>query len=146
MRKTSLPPFLPLSPTLSPPLPFSLLSSLPPSPLPSLPPSSLLPPPSLPPTSQALHYLLPIFQALHYLVLISEVEEKEIFKICLEYWNSLAGDLYRENPFSTSHSPMLLAQQSLPPRRQLYLPVLSKVCVCVCVCMCVCVGWCVCVC
>ena len=66
-------------------------------------------------------------QALHYLVLISEVDEKEIFKICLEYWNSLAADLYRENPFSSSHSPMLLSQQNFPPRRQLYLTVLSKV-------------------
>jgi len=58
---------------------------------------------------------------------ISEVEEKEIFKICLEYWNHLAAELYCENPFSTSHSPLLLSQQNIPPRRQLYLPVLSKV-------------------
>lgn len=68
-----------------------------------------------------------LLEALHYLVLVSEVEEKEIFKICLEYWNALAADLYRENPFSTSHSPLMLSQQSMPPRRQLYLPVLSKV-------------------
>ncbi|CAI8039377.1 Exportin-1 [Geodia barretti] len=68
-----------------------------------------------------------LLEALHYLVLISEVDEKEIFKICLEYWNSLAADLYRENPFSSSHSPMLLSQQNFPPRRQLYLTVLSKV-------------------
>lgn len=71
--------------------------------------------------------LHPLTQALHYLVVISEVEEKEIFKICLEYWNHLAAELYRENPFSTSHSPLLLSQQNIPPRRQLYLPVLSKV-------------------
>ena len=37
-----------------------------------------------------------LLEALHYLVLISEVEEKEIFKISLEYWNCLASDLYRE--------------------------------------------------
>ena len=62
------------------------------------------------------------------MVLISEVEEKEIFKICLEYWNNLAADLYRENPFSSSYSPLLLSnEQGVPPRRQLYLPVLSKV-------------------
>nr|NVI73667.1 embargoed [Cucujiformia] len=36
--------------------------------------------------------------ALRYLVLISSVEEVEIFKICLEYWNSLASDLYRKVP------------------------------------------------
>ena len=70
-------------------------------------------------------------QALHYLVLISEVEETEIFKICLEYWNSLASDLYRENPFPTSASPLLMGTPQagqLPARRQLYLTVLSKVC------------------
>ena len=67
---------------------------------------------------------------MHYLVLISEVEEIEIFKICLEYWNSLAGDLYRESPFSSSTSPLLIGsiqQQLVPPRRQIYLQVLSKV-------------------
>lgn len=36
-----------------------------------------------------------LLKALQYLVLISEVDEVEIFKICLEYWNSLAADLYR---------------------------------------------------
>ena len=68
-------------------------------------------------------------QALHYLVLISEVEETEIFKICLEYWNALASDLYRENPFPSS-TPLLIGSsqsQTIPPRRQMYLSVLSKV-------------------
>ncbi|XP_048585879.1 exportin-1 isoform X3 [Nematostella vectensis] len=69
-----------------------------------------------------------LLEALHYLVLISEVEETEIFKICLEYWNTLASDLYRENPFSSTSSPLLIAQnQQVPPRRQLYLSVLSKI-------------------
>lgn len=72
---------------------------------------------------------LPLFQALHYMLLVSEVEETEIFKICLEYWNHLAAELYRESPFSTSTSPLLPGNQhfDVPPRRQLYLPVLSKV-------------------
>ncbi|KAF5918001.1 hypothetical protein HPG69_019807 [Diceros bicornis minor] len=67
--------------------------------------------------------------ALHYMLLVSEVEETEIFKICLEYWNHLAAELYRESPFSTSASPLLSGSQhfDVPPRRQLYLPVLSKV-------------------
>lgn len=60
-------------------------------------------------------------------MLISEVEEKEIFKICLEYWNHLSAELYHENPFSSTHSTLILSQQPVPPRRQLYLPVLSKV-------------------
>ncbi|CAG9863650.1 unnamed protein product [Phyllotreta striolata] len=35
-------------------------------------------------------------KSLRYLVLISEVEEVEIFKICLEYWNNLASELYQQ--------------------------------------------------
>lgn len=72
---------------------------------------------------------LVLLQALHYMLLVSEVEETEIFKICLEYWNHLAAELYRESPFSTSTSPLLSGNQhfDVPPRRQLYLPVLSKV-------------------
>jgi len=63
------------------------------------------------------------------MLLVSEVEETEIFKICLEYWNHLAAELYRESPSSTSTSPLLSGSQhfDVPPRRQLYLPVLSKV-------------------
>ncbi|XP_028137318.1 exportin-1 [Diabrotica virgifera virgifera] len=37
-------------------------------------------------------------KALRYLLLISEVEDVEIFKICLEYWNSFAFQLYQEVP------------------------------------------------
>lgn len=33
--------------------------------------------------------------ALQYLVLISDVDDVEIFKICLEYWNALTSDLYK---------------------------------------------------
>jgi len=75
---------------------------------------------------QDLHETL--MEAMHYLVLISEVEETEIFKICLEYWNTLAADLYRESPF-TSTSPLLINKphSEMPLRRQLYNPVLSKV-------------------
>lgn len=72
-----------------------------------------------------------LLEALHYLILISEVEETEIFKICLEYWNSLASDLYRENPFG-SCNPLLLSRapqpSEAPSRRTLYNPVLTKVC------------------
>ncbi|XP_070576866.1 exportin-1-like [Ptychodera flava] len=68
-----------------------------------------------------------LMEALQYLVLISAVEETEIFKICLEYWNTLASELYRESPFSSS--PFLVGQQNseMPVRRQLYNAVLSKV-------------------
>lgn len=68
--------------------------------------------------------------------MISEVEEIEIFKICLEYWNSLAASLYRENPFGQLQMAGLfsLSPSSRPdssnssPRRQFYAPVLSQVC------------------
>lgn len=73
-------------------------------------------------------------KALHYLVLISEVEEVEIFKICLEYWNDLAAELYRESPFSAQH-PILLHSKytatntttKTTTRRYFYSHVLPKV-------------------
>ncbi|XP_046388260.1 exportin-1 [Ischnura elegans] len=70
-----------------------------------------------------------LMKALHYLVLISEVEEVEIFKICLEYWNSLSADLYREIPYPTPNSPLFMAKVNsmISPRRRLYFPVLTKV-------------------
>ncbi|XP_065173281.1 exportin-1 [Atheta coriaria] len=55
--------------------------------------------------------------SLQYLVLISEVDEIEIFKICLEYWNSLASDLYKV--CNSKYSPIV--------RRALYQDVLHKV-------------------
>ena len=69
-----------------------------------------------------------LLKALHYLVLISDVEEVEIFKICLEYWNGLAADLYRENPFMST-LPLFLNKNNvtIPPRRMFYCPVLTKV-------------------
>ena len=42
-----------------------------------------------------------LMDALRYLVKISEVEETEVFKVTLEFWNSLAGELYRESPTSS---------------------------------------------
>lgn len=70
-----------------------------------------------------------LMEALHYLILISEVDEVEIFKVCLEYWNSLAADLCRESPFSASTTPLMLGRPAgeMPIRRQLYNPVLSRV-------------------
>ncbi|XP_076220931.1 exportin-1 emb [Nomia melanderi] len=63
-----------------------------------------------------------LLKALHYLVLISEVEEVEIFKICLEYWSALAIDLYR------FVAPTFMAKTiAIPPRRIFYCPVLTKV-------------------
>merc|ERR1719458_668787 len=71
----------------------------------------------------------PLLKSLHYLLMISEVEDVEIFKICLEYWNSLCADLYRESPFSSCASPLFMSRptNSTPQRRQFYQPVLTKV-------------------
>jgi len=70
-----------------------------------------------------------LLKSLHYLLLISQVEETEIFKICLEYWNALCSELYRESPFSSTASPLFLSRPSpaTPQRRHFYQPVLTKV-------------------
>lgn len=68
-----------------------------------------------------------LVDALNYLVLISEVDDVEIFKICLEYWNILAAELYRENPFSATSPILLCLRNETPARRQIYQSILSKV-------------------
>eukprot|EP00051_Salpingoeca_urceolata_P013954 m.176775 g.176775 ORF g.176775 m.176775 type:complete len:1074 (+) comp17952_c4_seq1:181-3402(+) len=73
-----------------------------------------------------------LLHGLDYLVRISEVDEPEIFKICLEYWNALAASLYTEtvNPFggAAAASPLMLgAAPQASPRRMLYAPILSRV-------------------
>ncbi|EFA79631.1 exportin 1 [Heterostelium album PN500] len=50
------------------------------------------------------------------LIHCSNVDDIEIFKICLEYWNFLSSNLYTETPFLNG-----------PPRLNLYKPILSKV-------------------
>ncbi|VDP98137.1 unnamed protein product [Trichobilharzia regenti] len=60
-----------------------------------------------------------------YLLMLSEVEEREIFKICLEYWNILVSDLYRES----LTSPMVgtLGESATGEgRSKQYAPILSK--------------------
>ena len=76
--------------------------------------------------------------AMFLLVNVSAVEDQEVFKICLEYWNILASDLYHtECQFQPpTQSALVLspipphAQTALSPtaspRRQLYSPVLSR--------------------
>uniref|UniRef100_A0A914HK84 Importin N-terminal domain-containing protein n=1 Tax=Globodera rostochiensis TaxID=31243 RepID=A0A914HK84_GLORO len=68
--------------------------------------------------------------ALKYLLKISsEVEDIEVFKICLDYWNWLCMELFRESPFEQSEHPIIdvlkrcTRQES--PRRKLYIEVLS---------------------
>lgn len=75
-----------------------------------------------------------------YLIKISQVEEREIFKICLEYWAKLVADLYDEMqkfPLSEMNNPLLNlslggggvfpgAGSSNSGRRSLYTEVLSN--------------------
>uniref|UniRef100_A0A0K2V5W1 Exportin-1 n=1 Tax=Lepeophtheirus salmonis TaxID=72036 RepID=A0A0K2V5W1_LEPSM len=69
-----------------------------------------------------------LYVALHYLLLISEVEEVEIFKICLEYWNSLTGDLYRDSPSVLANAPLFMSRPSAAPQpRLVFKPILTKV-------------------
>jgi exportin-1 len=37
------------------------------------------------------------------------VDDTEISKICLEYWNALSADLYRESPFRSVFIPPLFS-------------------------------------
>jgi exportin-1 len=71
-----------------------------------------------------------LLEALQYLVLTSEVEEIEIFKICLEYWNILSAELYREVPYQQT-TPSYLRNtnntNNIPTRRQFHSGMLSKV-------------------
>jgi hypothetical protein len=70
--------------------------------------------------------------AMSLLVNISHVEDQEIFKICLEYFNGLCSDLYHtECQFQPPpQSPLVLAPVALSPaaspRLQLYAPILTK--------------------
>jgi len=68
-----------------------------------------------------------LLEALQYLVLISEVEEIEIFKICLEYWNILSAELYREVPYQQTTPLYIRSTNNTPTRRQFYGVILSKV-------------------
>mmetsp|Transcript_8910 Transcript_8910/g.15655 ORF Transcript_8910/g.15655 Transcript_8910/m.15655 type:complete len:579 (+) Transcript_8910:602-2338(+) len=64
--------------------------------------------------------------AMFYLVSISMVDEKEIFKICLEVWNKFAKDLYdSERPKGGSNGMFLNSAPS--SRKSLYATVLTRV-------------------
>lgn len=65
--------------------------------------------------------------SLNYLVLISEVDDVEIFKICLEYWNILSADLYRESPYTNINPILLGIRNEAPSRRQTYQAILCKI-------------------
>lgn len=67
-----------------------------------------------------------LIEAHNIIVRISQVQDVEVFKITLEYWNLLATDLHHETAFIL---PSLLAPgvPAVSARRMMYAPVLSKV-------------------
>jgi len=75
--------------------------------------------------------------AMGLLVAISHVDDQELFKICLEYWNVLTSDLYHSECQVARalfqpppQSALVLAPSTLSPaaspRLQLYAPILQK--------------------
>uniref|UniRef100_A0A915DCM7 Exportin-1/Importin-beta-like domain-containing protein n=1 Tax=Ditylenchus dipsaci TaxID=166011 RepID=A0A915DCM7_9BILA len=74
--------------------------------------------------------------ALSYLIKISQVEDTEVFKICLDYWNWLAMELFRDSPFDSADNPLIDSLRRLrdtssknpneTPRRKLYSIVLPE--------------------
>lgn len=69
-----------------------------------------------------------LLEAHSILVRIAQVQDVEVFKITLEYWNLLATELHHESAFMAA--PLLLGGMAMAmqsPRRTLYAPVLSKV-------------------
>lgn len=55
-----------------------------------------------------------------------------LLKICLDYWNWLTLELFRESPFETCDHPLIESLKRLrdnqceTPRRQIYVKVLSQ--------------------
>ncbi|KAJ2814729.1 Karyopherin transporter, partial [Coemansia furcata] len=81
-----------------------------------------------------------VIQAHQYLLRISQVDEREMFKVCLEYWNVLVKGLYEDVPTSHFNAPTGLlnlgggsnasgnsSTMSAELRRQMYAGVLTGV-------------------
>jgi len=68
------------------------------------------------------NYRKKLLMAVYYLILISEVEDVEVFKICLEYWGFLAEQLYKECPLDDR----VVASSVISMRRLIYEEMLSK--------------------
>eukprot|EP01006_Ploeotia_vitrea_P040702 TRINITY_DN66447_c9_g7_i2.p1 TRINITY_DN66447_c9_g7~~TRINITY_DN66447_c9_g7_i2.p1 ORF type:complete len:1150 (+),score=740.55 TRINITY_DN66447_c9_g7_i2:403-3450(+) len=73
--------------------------------------------------------------SLTFLLRMSEVDDDNIFTICLEYWNVFVSDLYHAQRGATQQNPVLLLasnpsllhnQQSMAPRVRMYANVLSR--------------------
>lgn len=62
-----------------------------------------------------------------YLLKLSLVEDREMFKVCLEYWARFVADLYNEYPYSTEGVPLFLGSiVQTNSRRALYAEICSN--------------------
>jgi exportin-1 len=76
-----------------------------------------------------------LLSGLNYLVSISDVDDTEVFKICLDYWLHLSNDLYLlDCSYSSSLTvagasllPGGIARPPMNPRKSMYAEVLSRV-------------------
>lgn len=65
----------------------------------------------------------------YYLIKISRVEDREIFKICLEYWAKLVQELFEEGFAAAGYNaPLVNLRQTgyVKQRKDNYLPILSS--------------------
>lgn len=84
-------------------------------------------------SEHAKHMKQALLLALKYLLRLSQIEDVEVFKICLDYWNWLSLELFRESPFETMGQQLVdslkkysrIAPTELP-RRRLYSDALSE--------------------
>ncbi|CAO3597587.1 unnamed protein product [Absidia cylindrospora] len=70
-----------------------------------------------------------LMNAHYYLIKISRVDDREVFKICLEYWAQLVQELFEEiRLMPQSDMPLLdlSANQGYRPRKALYTDILSN--------------------
>ncbi|KAI3643102.1 hypothetical protein MP228_012657 [Amoeboaphelidium protococcarum] len=61
-----------------------------------------------------------------YLLKISKVEDREVFKVCLEYWSKLVSGLYNELPSSLNNASGLVLNSKQPERKLLYSDILPQ--------------------
>lgn len=61
-----------------------------------------------------------------YLLRLSLIEDREVFKVCLEYWARFVSDLYNEYPAMATGPLLLGTGPTAPRRRTLYAGVLSQ--------------------
>jgi exportin-1 len=71
-------------------------------------------------------YTKNLFDAHQYLTHISLIDDRELFKICMDYWCSFARDLYHEVPIPQGNA-ITMEPSVVTPRRQLYAGILTRV-------------------